>query len=117
MVFTLPNFNLVGRTWNPGHNPATDPPDFVGIPLQLYVNSRQSIDIEAGASQFYTPLIIIRTPLPTLAFQTGTIVESVTGSSDYYLVRWLQNYHQGFPNEYLGCSVSQCSALGVSPRP
>ena len=117
MPFSLPVFNLVADFWTGGHTPAADPPDTVGVPCQLYLTSRPSTDQVASTPTLYTLPIIIRMPLGIYTPAKGDITEVAPGSADYYLVRWVQVIHLGFPNAYLTALVEQCDAAGGTPRP
>jgi len=115
--FTLPIFNLLTNYWTAGHTPAADPPDIVDVPSQLYVFSRLGVDQVAASPTLYTPPIMIRQPLGAYLAVVGDIAEAVPGSADYYKVRWVQVFHLGFPNQYLGVLVEQCNSAGATPRP
>jgi len=116
MPFMPPSFNLLAQVWNAGHTPATDLPDRRDEACQLYVPSRAVPVWDQGLDFPWHFVIILRRPsgLPELA--RGDIV-GLSPGPDYYLVRWTQKVHYGFPNEYRESYVTQCDSAGTSPRP
>ena len=116
MPFTLPNFNLLYDHWPAGTTPDTDPPDSTDNPCQVYVHSRADIDQTPGDNTAWQLPIYLRIPLRTVAMGVGDIVQVSYLPFDYYLVRWVQNIHMNFPNEYIVVLVEQCTSAGVTPR-
>jgi hypothetical protein len=117
MAFTTPDFNVTFDGWTAGHTPAVDPPDTVGNPCQLYVNSRIPVDQTPGNPDLWVPIIFLRIPLLGYRPVRGDILEVRPPSADYYKARWVQNCHVGFPNEYVIAVVEQCNSAGTTPRP
>jgi hypothetical protein len=117
-TFALPNFNLTGVAWVPPHTPAGDPFDIGDFPCQLYIPSRmEGIDQVEGGTGFYTPPIILRLDRAAPNMAANYIVRVSSYPTEYYLVRWVQKVHVGFPNEYRSAIMHQCTAAGISPRP
>jgi len=117
MAFSLPLFNVSFDAWTGGHVPAVDAPDSVDNPCQLYLNAKFPADQADGDPAFYTPTIFLRIPLLGYRPIRGDIVQVRPPTVDYYKVRWIQNVHIGFPNEYIAAAVEQCNAVGATPRP
>jgi hypothetical protein len=116
MAFSLPNFNLLVSFWIPGHTPHDDPPDEVDIPCQIYISNKGFLDIVAGDPDSFRPPIFLRVPFDNEFTQQGTIAAVQPGLGDCYKVRWCQNTHKGFPNEYTVLLCEQCSTDGSTPR-
>jgi hypothetical protein len=117
MAFFAPNFNLLANYWDAGHTPAVDPADLIAVPCQLYVASRGILDITPGNPGFWVPAIYFRTAHGSPPPQVGGIVGLSPGMTDFYKIRWVQNVHIGFANEYVQSLCEQCDANGTTPRP
>jgi hypothetical protein len=112
---TLPNFNLSASAWNNPKKPSTDPADVIGKDVQLYVPSRGVLDILPGGPLNWVPPIYLRIASTGPALTPAVwIWEVITGSAQYYRVRWKQVIHQGFPNEYVAHLVEQCDSAGIA---
>jgi hypothetical protein len=116
MAFTLPTFNLMISVWNSPHTPAADPPDQVDIPCQVYAPSRGYLDITPSSFDLWVPPIYLRLPLGVYVPVKTDIAAVQPGLTDCYKVRWVQNAHIGFPNEYQMALVEQCTTAGTTPR-
>lgn len=114
MVLFLPTFNLVASVWNAGNSPSSGPADATDIPCQLYIDSRAGVDLQYGSPLAWTPPCWIRFPIAEVAAaSSGIIYEVPQGSARYYKKRWVEVIHSGFPNEYWGCLVAQCTDTGT----
>lgn len=116
MAFFLPNFNLNVSFWILGHTPSADPPDEVDIPCQIYLNTRGLLDITPGGPGDWVPPIYLRIPLGVFIPSLGNIAAVQPGLTDCYKIRWVQNAHIGFANEYQIALAEQCTDAGVTPR-
>lgn len=102
MAYTLPNFNLLCDIYNPGHSPGNgDPPDFVGVPCQVYIPTR--------ANPTLTAVLRLPNNIAGLTITTGTTPP--VGSGTGFVITGYPNVfftagsasrvnHPGFPNEY-----------------
>jgi len=115
-MFRLPVFNLRMSVWTGGHTPSADPADATDIPCQLYVLSKLATEMRPSFPDLYNPPIMIREQLGVYSPVVGDIFEVATGDADYYKARWVQVFHKGFPNAYIGVLVEQCQADGTTPR-
>jgi len=62
----------------------------------------------------WVPPIQLRMPVEAgTAWLAAWIIECPVESNRYYLLRWKERQHQGFPNEYLLAIVEQCDEDGV----
>jgi len=115
MPFTPPQFNVPSDVWYCGNTPADGVPDVENVSVQLYINPRAPFSIdETILLTFETPAIYVRMPRDTLSiWQQLHIVEIPAESGRYYVARWKEIMHLGFPNEYLVVSVHQCDGSGV----
>jgi len=116
MAFFLPNFNVLISVWNFPHTPSADPPDHVDIPCQVYFNTRGMLDITPGSFGTWDPPIFLRIPLGAFIPVRTDIAAVQPALNDCYLVRWVQNAHIGFDNEYQAALVEQCKTDGTTPR-
>jgi hypothetical protein len=92
-----PDFNIDAFIWRtPIVPPGT--PD-VDTDCQLYIASRGLVDITPGDSTAWVPPIYLRVPALTDIRPTDQ-VECPQHSGRMYSVRWVEDAHKGFPNEY-----------------
>lgn len=117
MAFFLPNFNLLLSFWDSPNTPVGGPPDHVDQPVQVYVSSRGLLDITPGNPSDWIPPIFLRVPLGSHRPTPGDIGGIQPALTDFYKVRWVQNIHMGFANEYINILVEQCDGSGTTPRP
>jgi len=113
MGYVLPQFNLLARVWYVPRRFSSGAPDAVDVPCQLYVYSRPLMDVQYGEKTLWVPPVTLRLPKEKVGTwaQMG-LVECPSGSERYYLTRWKEWMHLGFPNEYLIAMVDQCTAEG-----
>lgn len=116
MAFFLPSFNLLLSFWNAPNTPAGGPPDQVDVPAQIYLSTRALLDITPGSPTLWVPPLYLRIPLGAYIPLETDIAAVQPGLTDCYKVRWVQNTHIGFPNEYQVALVEQCTTSGVTPR-
>lgn len=118
MAFTLPTFNLAVDVWLPPNKPSLGAADITGLPCQLYTDSRilgiEQYPAYAGI-EVYVPPIVLRTPKAGPIQNRRTIVNDGPGSTNYYLVSYIQDTHVGFPNQYTEAIMYQCNANGTVP--
>lgn len=117
MAFYLPTFNLLSNNvWVSPHTPAADPPDFIDIPCQKFLESRGSgIDSEYDHFEYWHPHVLVRFPLARDdVWLVGWIWEIPAGSLRYYRVSFKEHVHEGFPNEYLVHFCCQCDGDGLA---
>lgn len=108
MAFGPPTFNLLYNLWIPP-NASPSPPDVANAPGQLYVYSRVAADIDPTDTNSFQPTIWLRVPKDTV-IAAGQVVEVASGDGWFYTVRFTERFHRAFPNEYLGCLLSQNSS-------
>lgn len=123
MPYSPPNFNLSFNWWALGTTPATDFPTDL-FPGQLYVNSRQSLDVTPSSTFDPCPPIFVRAIPGAITIIAPNAVGTIVGyfNSDaahdfYYLIRWWEMCHVGFANQYMNILVEQCDAGGLTPDP
>lgn len=124
-IYTLPDFNLALDWWQPANVPVVGPPDYAGVPAQLFLPSRSPFNAQFGFLNVPTWYVQIRTPtnFKTLTGIPPPYVSSIfannveAGWPWYYIVIWWQTQHLGFPNEYTLFECVQCSTLGIYPDP
>lgn len=122
-TYTLPNFNLLCNMNICNRDFSSGVPDYIGFPVQKYVNSRDMNAINGFppwfAEWYRYGLMQIALRFPRIApFNTAHpywnigMFEVPGGSSQFY--RTLQNevMHEGFPNEYALVRVVQCDPFG-----
>lgn len=110
----LPVFNLQASFWFAGKTPAGDPPDVTDLDVQKYVSSKGLLDLQPGDPGFYFPPIYLRMSVADEGtWASFMIAEVPQGSGSYYLARWKEDIHQGFPNHYLAAICEQCAANGT----
>jgi len=112
----LPSFNLIYDGWVNPARPATDPPSVTALACQVYIHSRADIDQVSDSVDEWIPPIYLRTRLVDFHPHKGDVVQVNYLLNDYYVVKWSQNIHMGFPNEYVMSLIQQCNAAGVTPR-
>lgn len=113
-VFTPPIFNILANLWFCGNTPNSGPFDFENQECQLYIYSRALLDIEPGSPELWIPPVWLRMPTAAVANWTSTFIAEVeAGSGRYYLARWKDVLHLGFPNEYRVILMEQCDGDGV----
>jgi hypothetical protein len=98
-VYALPNFNQKVDVWMVNTGPGSGAPDFRSA-CQLYVNSRPQTDVTPGVAAEWVPPIILRLPMLTPVANNWSyqiVGDEFTG---WYLGRWWERVHKGFPNEY-----------------
>jgi hypothetical protein len=106
MPYSLPNFNLKMNVWHTGLNPAVDPPTAT-LQGQLYIANKQIPDVEPGVPQHWVPSIFLRIGAGTYVPVNLDIWEVPHASGAFYLHRWWDRIHKGFPNEYWAILVEQ----------
>lgn len=122
MAFSLPNFNLTVDIWLPPNQPVTGGPDQTAR-CQMYLLSRTDIEITPSTVQHFVPPVIFRFQ-PDFYTQVGPASGLIFGVQDlvnakvwYYVARWWDNIHLGFPNQYTIVLCEQCDAAGFTPDP
>lgn len=114
MAYNLPTFNLLADVWYAGKNPAADDPDAENVPLQFYLASKGTYDVDPCDNKNYTPPIWLRMPMTETAIWTsGQVWEVPAETGRYYRARFKDVMHLGFPNQYLIAVVVQCNAEGL----
>lgn len=68
-------------------------------PCQLYLSSRGMLDITPGSDNDWVPPIYLRVPA-LFDLRPGDIAECPEETGRLYRVRWVEDMHKGFPNEY-----------------
>jgi len=107
MIYTLPNFNLLCDVYDPGHSPGNgDPPDFVGVPCQIYIPTRANpgATLTLRMPRDFPGLQIITGTTPPLGSASGFVIAGYpnvffTAASGARVV------HPGFTNEYWATSL------------
>ena len=113
MAYRPPTFNLECNVWVGTDTPADNPPTYLAIPCQKYVTSKGQWPIDLFNQRWYIPPIYLRLPIDSgSAWVDGQIFELPAPSGQYYLARWKEVVHQGFPNQYFVVIIEQCDALG-----
>lgn len=111
MAFTLPDFNQLLYVWRTPRTPEDGPPDEAEIPCQIYLASRLTQDITDGAPEAWKPPIILRCPSESFHPEPGDLYLLQIHDTDYYyLYRFWEYIHVGFPNEYQFVIVSHCGS-------
>jgi len=114
VAFTVPVFNLFADVWNAGNTPAGGAPDFENVPVQLYISSRGTFDVQPCEMEQFTPPIWVRIPISEIAIWTsGQIWEVPAETGRYYRARFKDVMHYGFSNQYLFAIVVQCNSEGI----
>jgi len=126
MSYTVPQFNLVANIWD-CQFPADGDPDWTDVPVQKYLRSRMSLDVEPQATdgfwRKYAPPIQLRFPrdhdafLGIAASWSHVVFEVPAGSGAYFRTRWQEIQHEGFPNEYAIILVTPCTIDGLAIGP
>jgi len=123
-MYDVPDFNLDADLWTGTQLPSTHAPTHAGFPCQKFVTSRVVSGVEPrwqpGLTtnpqiffSLYTPPIVLRFPRtgpwagPWSGWLVG-VIECPSGSLQYYLLRWGEVMHEGFPNEYAAALCEQC---------
>lgn len=110
---SLPSFVSLCNVWFAPGTPAAGAPDLVNVPCQLYVPSKAGVDMEPGTVWAWVPPIYLRLPISeTNAARLGKIYEVEPGTGFYYIKRWVDRCHRGFPNEYWMALLMQCTNTG-----
>lgn len=114
MPFNLPEFNILFNSWvSPAAPAAGDLPTNANVPGQLYINARGFIANNLNVSFPYAQTIWLRMAIADEAADNGAIMYEVPPSSGrYYLARFKEVFHMGFPNEYWGVALLQCDIDG-----
>jgi len=108
MSFQLPNFNLLANIWAVGDGPLEGAPGYPDVPCQLYVNSKAAFDTEYGTAWAWSPPTFLRLPVAfEAAWQNAGIIEITAHLGDFYIAKWKERIHMGFPNEYLAIQMDQ----------
>lgn len=106
MAYRLPIFNLSCDIWNAPADPLTDPPSVSNVPCQLYANKIVATDFTHSNPSLWFVAQTIRLPAGTdVRFDTTgaavlTKIECPRGSSVFYEVHQVADFHKGFLNEY-----------------
>jgi len=118
--FTVPEFNMAYEWWAVT-NPTTNPPDLTGL-CQLYYYSRAT-----GTTPFHTapgqqlPMAAVRVDKGWYQMVFSPQVNSIFKIPDtfginwYYIVKFWDQIHLGFPNEYTELLCVQCESNGLIP--
>jgi len=119
---SLPEFNIMVSYWFAGGSPAAGPADGTCM-AQLYFNSRNFADITPGDDLAWAPAVFLRIKKEDFWAIGTPFVTTVFGWTDdngltfYWIVRWWEYTHAGFPNMYISASLDQCSDSLASPDP
>lgn len=97
MPYSLPQFNLYVKLWRDTDQWPGDPTDFFFG--QLYLTSRPLLDVTPGDPAAWCPPIYLRLP-PLSDIRPQDQVEVPADTERLYLVRWVDDVHKGFENEY-----------------
>jgi hypothetical protein len=128
MPFSPPDFNLFFDFWYPGHIPAIwGGPDLIGVPCQLYVYSKPSLNVDQARIKEFNPPIYLRVDQVTW-FGTVFTAPVVDGFckmaigpggvySAYWQIAWWEVMHEGFPNSYVQALLYQTDSMGNIPDP
>lgn len=116
MPFTLPNFNLLMNVWRNPRVPASGGPDVANLACQLYLNTRGTFDLLPGARAQWVPPVWLRIAPGVFLAAPNDLYEVVAGGTRYYLYRWDERTHLGFPNAYDSILVEQCTIARGTPR-
>lgn len=114
------HFNLAMDVWEPGHNAAAHPPDHT-CQAQLYLVSKPMLDVTPGAPGQWVPPVLIRISISTSGLIGIHIVDTQWGYTDstgrhwYYVARYWDIVHSGFPNEYVQIVCDQCTSARAVP--
>jgi hypothetical protein len=114
MALFLPNFNALYDLWRPPNAPPAAA-DQTNKPCQLYLTSRNLLDIEPDEFTFWQPPVWLRVPKGT-DIRPHDIVEVEPGEGWFYEVRWTDRMHKNFPNEYFVAILCQ-TAIPSPPNP
>lgn len=123
MAFTLPVFNLAFNYWAPGVPPTLHVPTaaFTG---QLYISSKGMLDITPSDQNLWVPPIYVRLSSSDFLLFPPACVSGIVQYTDpvlsrdfFYVIRWWEWTHKGFPNEYVSLIVEQSDAGGLTPDP
>lgn len=120
MAFNLPVFNLNLGMYLPPNNPMTGPPDQL-IDCQLYVDAKARVDITPGSPLDWVPPIYIRLSVDDFyvnlppAVGAGFRYIDDNAQTWYYVVRWWERIHAGFPNQYMQLLCEQCKINRSTP--
>jgi hypothetical protein len=121
MSFSVPNFNAAIDVWGVGTFPALNPPAIGGTPAQVYYQTRSIYFFPKAAGVIPQAYGWIRVPSSFITLTGTPIVGLIFGWTDsqgitwYYVCRWWDYAHAGFPNEYIEMLVEQCDNMGVVP--
>lgn len=97
MQVFLPTFNLESRLWRPPAAPPAAPTST--LMCQLYLPSRALLDITPGNFDAWQPPVYYRVP-PFSDVRPDDVVEVPALSGRLYTIRFVEDAHKGFPNEY-----------------
>jgi len=113
MPYTAPQFNCLADIWFGNRVPFDGPPDEVNVPCQFYIPSRASLDHTPGTAELFVPPIYVRMPVSENEnWKRAHVLEIHEDEHLYYLARWKERMHLGFPNEYRVILVVQCHGTG-----
>jgi len=105
IVYTIPDFNLLGDWWVFPNTPSAGAATLTGIPVQKYVFSR--------VPPWTQPQIrFAPNALPTM--NNGDIWEVPAGSGRYWKAAAWGIFHEGFPNEYW---MEECIYVDATGNP
>jgi len=112
MAFSLPNFNLLCDIWREPHVPGTDPPDVVGVPCQVYSQTRVDYQWEVNTPLLSWPAQMIRLP-PDNYPDDFRFVKITNLTAPYYFSLYASHpEHLGFPNSYFALFGIPCDDHG-----
>lgn len=92
-----PDFNIQCNMYRlPDVYPGTPTDTF---DCQLYLASRGILDVTPGDPAAWVPPIYLRLPALT-DIRPADQIECPIGTGRLYLIRWVEDMHKGFVNEY-----------------
>jgi hypothetical protein len=113
MAFTLPIFNQLCDYWPAGVDPTANPPTFVAIPCQPYV--------QKALDYYYWSGYVLRMPKQAvpliLVNDTFKITTYPNFAAVFFQVLICRIMHMGFPNEYWAVSAWTTTWVGGAAVP
>lgn len=115
MSFPIPVFPLAMNVWNSGHRPSVDPPDFVGVPGQIYLSPHEFWAYETNT----VPTGILHDMMALIKFQEGIrvysgfeIVQPDPTEAAYWIGVYSAHFYLGFPQAFWGMWSTRCTSAG-----
>lgn len=97
MSFNPPTFNITFFLFRP---PAVYPGIYTfSQQCQLYLSPKADPDVTPGSPAVWVPPVWLRVPAH-VDIRPGDTVEVPNSTGRIYLIRWVEDVHKDFPNEY-----------------